>query len=125
MHLIQGKLAGKEIPATLPMTLIPPAMRASHLGGAAAPAPAPPPAAVPEPIRDLLWDDSPPASATSPPLQASILGSPPPVQATPLQSQLTGRVSQQHTGVTSPKPSAMPPRTTDPFGAAPFSPPCK
>ncbi|KAL5511429.1 hypothetical protein ACEPAH_4645 [Sanghuangporus vaninii] len=124
MHLIQGKLAGKEIPATLPVSLVPPAMRAPRLGGAAqvsttASAPAP----VPEPIRDLLWDDSPPASATSPP-PASTFGSPSPTHATPvLQPQLTGRVSQQHIGVASPKPPSIPPRANDPFGAAPFSPP--
>ncbi|KAL5532930.1 hypothetical protein ACEPAF_4704 [Sanghuangporus sanghuang] len=125
MHLIQGKLAGKEIPATLPVSLVPPAMRAPRLGGAAqvstaASAPAP----VPEPVRDLLWDDSPPASATSPPPPASTFGSPSPTHATPvLQPQLTGRVSQQHIGVASPKPPSIPPRATDPFGTAPFSPP--
>ncbi|KAL5490092.1 hypothetical protein ACEPAI_4925 [Sanghuangporus weigelae] len=122
MHLIQGKLAGKEIPAILPVSLVPPAMRSSRLGGAASAA-APAPASVPEPVRDLLWDDSPPASATSPPPPASTFGSPSPTHATPvLQPQLTGRVSQQHTGVASPKPPPMPPRATDPFVAAPFSP---
>lgn len=58
MHLIQGKLSGKEIPTALPPTLVPPSMR---LNG-----PTPPFAAVPpqpsEAMRDLLWDDSPPTS---------------------------------------------------------------
>ena len=64
MHLIQGKLAGKDVPSALPPTLIPPAVR-GQLGNAVTPAqPAQP--AVPEAIRDLLWDDTPPSSATAP-----------------------------------------------------------
>lgn len=58
MHLIQGKLTGKEVPSTLPSTLIPPSMRSQ-----AAP-PQPPQPHVPEAIRDLLWDDIPSASTT-------------------------------------------------------------
>jgi epidermal growth factor receptor substrate 15 len=39
MHLINGKLAGREIPAELPLSLIPPSFRTN---GAQAPAPAAP-----------------------------------------------------------------------------------
>ena len=61
MHLIQGKLAGKEIPASLPQTLIPPSMRVNG----ASPFGAPPPQ---EPVN-LLWDDTPPPSASPVPAQ--------------------------------------------------------
>ena len=56
-HLIQGKLTGKEIPTTLPASLIPPSMRV-----AAVPTTSPfqqPPS---DSLNDLLWDDSPVAS---------------------------------------------------------------
>ncbi|KAF5386588.1 hypothetical protein D9615_001706 [Tricholomella constricta] len=64
MYLIQKKLAGVEIPNALPSSLMPPSMR-----GAATTSPfASPPQHKPpqEPARDLLWDDTPPASATAP-----------------------------------------------------------
>ncbi|KAG2366795.1 hypothetical protein BDR07DRAFT_1449158 [Suillus spraguei] len=61
MHLIQGNLSGKDVPSTLPPTLVPPSMR----GG-----PAPP---KPEPVQDLIWDDSPPPSATTSHPPTSIL----------------------------------------------------
>jgi hypothetical protein len=59
MHLIQSNLSGKDIPISLPPTLVPPSMRTAPFGAAAAP---PKPQ---EPVRDLLWDDSPPPSATT------------------------------------------------------------
>lgn len=58
MHLIQGKLSGKEIPTVLPPTLVPPSMR---LNGPTSPFAAVPPQPS-EAMRDLLWDDSPPTS---------------------------------------------------------------
>ncbi|EJD02096.1 uncharacterized protein FOMMEDRAFT_124323 [Fomitiporia mediterranea MF3/22] len=123
MHLIQGKLAGKDIPAALPLSLVPPSMRAPRLSGAA-PAPAP---AVPEPVRDLLWDDSPPASATAQQHTIPPVNSPPITQATPvLHPQTTGRISQQPTGAIAHSPPvapAIPARPTDPFGASPFTSP--
>jgi epidermal growth factor receptor substrate 15 len=90
MHLIQGKLAGKEIPASLPQSLIPPSMRANG----AAPFSAPPPQ---EPVN-LLWDDTPPPSASPVPAQtqSSIF---PPAPISP------------------PKPSLA---VQDPFGSATF-----
>ena len=78
MHLIQNKLAGKDIPASLPLSLIPPAMR-NNVPAAQA---APPKPQIPEAMRDLLWDDTPPASTTT--AQAS-----PPT----LQPQATGAFS--------------------------------
>ena len=64
MHLIQKKLAGQDIPATLPPSLVPPSARASALG----PSPFPPVNAQthhePEPATDLFsFDDTPPSSA--------------------------------------------------------------
>lgn len=83
-HLIQSKLAGKALPATLPPSLVPPSLR-----GNAPPAPQPPA----QEIQDLLWDDSPPPSATAttqptqPPLQPQRTGT---LNATPLQPHATG-----------------------------------
>ncbi|KAL4074701.1 hypothetical protein V8B97DRAFT_1951878 [Scleroderma yunnanense] len=57
MHLIQGKLSGKDIPSTLPPTLVPPSMRTPVPSFSA------PPNQLSEPLRDLLWDDSTPSSA--------------------------------------------------------------
>lgn len=107
MHLIQGKLAGKEVPSTMPESLLPPSMRTSSG------IPSGPPA--PEPIRDLLWDDSPPASPARP--QSNVRPPPaiPVTQPSVFQPQRT----------LSPNPTsefgsrAMP---NDPFNAA-FSPP--
>lgn len=59
MNLIQKKLAGTDIPATLPRSLIPPSMRANDTSPFSPPASHHPP----EPAKDLLWDDTPPSSA--------------------------------------------------------------
>ncbi|KAI0822618.1 hypothetical protein BC628DRAFT_1326746 [Trametes gibbosa] len=99
MHLIQGKLAGKEIPTSLPLSLVPPSMRGS--GSALA---GPPQHPVPEAIKDLLWDDSPPSSATAP--------IHPPTSF--LQPQATGTLSPR------PAPTLSPPPASDPFAGSPF-----
>ena len=121
MHLIQGKLTGKDIPGTLPPSLVPPSMRATIQGAspfiASAPAAVPPAA---EPIRDLLWDDSPPASATASQHPIPKVSSPPVAQATPvLQTHGTGHMSPNMFGVRSP------PAPSDPFGTSAFGPPGK
>ncbi|RPD65853.1 hypothetical protein L227DRAFT_123328 [Lentinus tigrinus ALCF2SS1-6] len=108
MHLIQGKLAGREIPASLPASLIPPSMRGSV--GASQP-PAQP--AVPEAIKDLLWDDSPPASATVPTHAQSILQP----QSTGISTMSGGA---RPTPTMSPPPRAVPPAVSDPFSNSPF-----
>ncbi|KAH8108467.1 hypothetical protein DFH11DRAFT_1095039 [Phellopilus nigrolimitatus] len=118
MHLIQGKLAGKEIPSTLPVSLVPPSMRPGRLPASA---PAPGPAPVSEAVRDLLWDDSPPASATAPQHPGSSLASPPAAQATPiLQPQITGQLSQQQTGAFGARPPPISAPAADTFGSSPF-----
>ena len=101
-HLIQSKLTGKALPATLPQSLIPPSLR----GGIQQPAQ--------ETIRDLLWDDSPPPSAiattqpTQPPLQPQRTGT---LNPTPLQPHTTGSyqspIQPQRTGpqLTQPAPA--------------------
>ncbi|KAI0721498.1 hypothetical protein C8T65DRAFT_565847 [Cerioporus squamosus] len=107
MHLIQGKLAGRDIPSTLPPSLIPPSMRGSiH----ASQPPAQP--AVPEAIKDLLWDDSPPASATAPTYPQSILQP----QSTGVSAMSSGA---RPTPTMSPPPRA-PPAASDPFANSPF-----
>ena len=84
-HLIQSKMAGKALPATLPPSLIPPSLRGNVQI-------APPSRQPAQEIQDLLWDDSPPPSATTTqsaqaPLQPQRTG---PLNATPLQSHATG-----------------------------------
>lgn len=54
MHIINSRLAGNDIPPTLPPSLVPPSMR---------PLQAPTKAAANEPQFDLLLVDTPPASA--------------------------------------------------------------
>ena len=98
-HLIQSKLVGKALPATLPPSLVPPSQR-----GNAQPAP-PPQGPVQETIHDLLWDESPPLSATlatqpsQPPLQPQRTGT---LNAAPLQPHFTGSnqppIQPQRTG---------------------------
>ena len=91
-HLIQGKLSGKEIPSTLPASLMPPSMRAMT-----APTTSPfqqPPS---DSLNDLLWEDS---SVTSQP-QSAILQpqrtghtQSPVISATHTQGQSTSGMSQ-------------------------------
>ena len=100
MHLIMGKLAGKDIPSALPTSLIPPSMRA-----AAVPAASPfhPPPS--ESLKDLIWDDGPSSPVTSQP------------QSTILQPQRTGPLS--------PQSSFAPPQVAvqQSLGRAAFGPP--
>jgi hypothetical protein len=70
MHLIQKKLVGTDIPATLPPSLVPPSMRASNTSPFSPPISHHPP----EPAKDLLWDDTPPTSAApSQPSRSTLL----------------------------------------------------
>lgn len=106
MHLIQKKLAGQDIPASLPPSLIPPSMRTPTPATATAAAQP----SVSDSLRDLIWDDTPPSSATFSP----------PIQQTPLQPQSTGTLSAKQTPVPS-FPQA--PRTVgspDPFTSSSF-----
>ncbi len=100
MHLIQKKLAGQDIPYTLPPSLIPPALRASLLGSSPfSPATVPP---QPDPVVDLVsFDDTPPPTV---------------VQMQPIQ--LAGILKPQATGAivnTVPKGPAQLPWDNDPF----------
>ena len=122
MHLIQGKLAGKEIPTALPQSLIPPSMRGTL--GAAPSQPSQP--AVPEAIKDLLWDDSPPPSATAPAppsiFQPQSTGSilQPQGTGSVMQAQTTGSLSGRPTPTMSPPPRAQYSAVSDPFASSPF-----
>ncbi|KAG6878787.1 hypothetical protein C0993_008086 [Termitomyces sp. T159_Od127] len=64
MYLIHKRLAGVELPATLPPSLVPPSLRDATTSSPFAP---PQQQVHQEPPKDLLWDDTPPASATAPP----------------------------------------------------------
>ncbi|KAI0075486.1 hypothetical protein K474DRAFT_1709004 [Panus rudis PR-1116 ss-1] len=99
LHLIQSKRTGKELPTSLPPSLVPPSMRSAQQ--------APSQPHVPEAIRDLLWDDTPPPSTTTP--QA-----PPPT----LQPQATGTLSPQHTAAPTAQRNVF--GATDPFANSPF-----
>lgn len=118
MHLTQKKLTGKNIPATLPPSLVPPSLRGAH---AAPPAPQ---LSIQESIQDLLWDDPPSSPTTSPPqpLQPQRTG---PLQSPPqvLHPQRTGPLSSQTTDTQLPDPvpqffSASNPSS---FGGSQFS----
>lgn len=91
-HLIQGKLSGKEIPTTLPASLMPPSMRA-----VTAPATSPfqqPPS---DSLNDLLWEDSPvtsqPQSAILQPQRTGHTQSPA-ISAFQTQGQITFGMTQ-------------------------------
>ncbi|KDR81377.1 hypothetical protein GALMADRAFT_239245 [Galerina marginata CBS 339.88] len=108
MHLIQKKLTGKEIPPTLPPSLVPPSLRDGR-GSAPAVSPFSPLHAQPqqpEPAVDLFsFDDTPPPSAI-----------------TPQPTNVMPALKNQSTGT----PSGFPPipnqriREADPFTASPF-----
>lgn len=95
MHLIKGKLAGKNIPPSLPASLVPPSLRA------ATPT-APKHSEIPQ---DLLWGDDEPAAVSAP--------SPPPF--TPqTQPPATNSFFQSSSFQSSAPPSK------DPFGSSSF-----
>jgi epidermal growth factor receptor substrate 15 len=105
MHLIQNQLAGKDVPATLPLSLIPPAFRGLAGQGQSQMHVSPAQAHV-EPLRDLLWDDTPPVSASQPMLQPQSTGA----TARPPPPPVPGR------GIAPPMPVASP--AQDPFGGS-------
>ena len=103
-HLIQSKLSGNALPATLPASLVPPSLR-----GTVQPSP-PPQQPAQDTIHDLLWDDPPPPSGAAPP------AIPPQSTQPPLQPQRTGPLNaapiQPHT--TGPYQSPIQPQRTGP-----------
>ncbi|KAH9925263.1 uncharacterized protein B0H18DRAFT_1009330 [Fomitopsis serialis] len=116
MHLIQGKLNGRDIPAAIPPGLIPPSMRGA-LGAPPAPA-VQPQQTVPDAMRDLLWDDSPPASATvQQPQPFTLQPQSTGAFTTPvLHPQSTG--ARQNPMTPPPQRAATVPSVTDPFASA-------
>jgi epidermal growth factor receptor substrate 15 len=94
MHLIQNKLAGKDVPASLPPTLIPPSMRGVAHSAVHSQI---------EPLRDLFWDDTPPSSSTAAPLQPQSTGT---MHTRPPPPAVPARVAVN--------------ATVDPFNAGPF-----
>lgn len=114
MHLIQGKLAGKDIPTNLPASLIPPSMRSSALAnGISSPfVPPQPPQQPHSELRDLIWDGTPPPSATQTQTQM-------PHQHATMQPQQTGTFTPQMTGGPMSQfqqPMQQQPPPQDPFG---------
>ena len=120
-HLIHSKLSGKALPATLPLSLVPPSLRGSTQPGPLLQQPAQ------ETINDLLWDDSPPTSATATtqptqsPLQPHTTGSyPPPIQPQRTGPQLTQStpVFSQSTGGPTRFTASPPAPAPDPFASS-------
>lgn len=107
MHLIQKKLAGQEIPDTLPPSLVPPSARHTPFGDSPFQYQAP---KQPEaPVQDLFsFDDTPPQSAVSPPLQPAPTGG--------VQPNLTGT----HFHAAPPIPARKAQPEADPFSSATF-----
>ncbi|KAI6043018.1 hypothetical protein EDC04DRAFT_2600428 [Pisolithus marmoratus] len=97
LHLIQGKLAGKDIPNTLPPTLVPPSMRKTI-----SPFTTAAPSRSSEPTRDLLWDEPSPTS--------NVYHQPQPAH----QPQLTG--AQAPARIYAPPAASQAPQ--DPFGTS-------
>ncbi|KAI5983758.1 hypothetical protein EDD15DRAFT_1834720 [Pisolithus albus] len=97
LHLIQGKLAGKDVPNTLPPTLVPPSMRTATSPFATAAA-----SQHSESIRDLLWDE--PAPTSNAHNQPQAVHKP----------QLTGAQTSGH--LQAPPTAAQAPQ--DPFGTS-------
>lgn len=119
MHLIKKKLAGGDIPATLPPTLVPPSMRKAN--GAASPSPfASRPVVSPaaEGLADLLWDDPPPNAAPPVIPQSTGFSSAVAPQTTGFSAPTSGFSSPAPRSVSSPVSRQAP---QDPFGASPFS----
>ncbi|KAI0028359.1 hypothetical protein K488DRAFT_89829 [Vararia minispora EC-137] len=114
MHLIQGKLAGKDIPAALPASLIPPNLR-STIAPAPVSTPSQPLAPVNE-LSDLLWDDEPvPEKPKQAPLQPQSTGA---FSSTPLQPQHTSASLQPQQ--TAGSPFASPPVQPQTTGTGAF-----
>ena len=118
-HLIQSKLAGKALPATLPPSLVPPSLRGSIQSAPLFQQP------VQEPIHDLLWDDSPPSSAiattqpTQPPLQPQRTGT---LSPAPLQPHTTGSYQPPvHPQRTGPQLTQSTPAFSQPGGPSQFT----
>ncbi|KAA1474815.1 hypothetical protein DENSPDRAFT_841458 [Dentipellis sp. KUC8613] len=112
MYLIQGKLVGKEIPSTLPATLIPPSMRTNVPVSSPFQTQRQQQPSHQELPRDLLWDETPAPSTTVSQPQSQIL-----------QPQQTGsRVLEPSPFVTAPsfppQPHAARPPVQDPFASA-------
>ncbi|KAG6879045.1 hypothetical protein C0992_005670 [Termitomyces sp. T32_za158] len=96
MYLIRKKLAGVDLPTTLPLSLIPPSLRDAT---ASSPFALPQQPVHQEPPKDLLWDDTPPTSAIAPPPHVFE-----PLLPAPTRSA-----------------SGPVPTNRDPFGSSPFS----
>jgi epidermal growth factor receptor substrate 15 len=111
MHLIQGKLAGQDLPTTLPPTLVPPSVQKTIgiINGSPFSVSSP---VAPEPTRDLIWDDSPPTSATQPQITGSSLQP----QSTGARSAFTPQTASP------PKPptAVHDPFTSNTFGGSSF-----
>ncbi|KAI0320509.1 hypothetical protein OF83DRAFT_577050 [Amylostereum chailletii] len=126
MHLIQGKISGKEIPSVLPPTLVPPSLRTSPIVSSPfqqqQQPQQPSQTSATDALRDLLWDD-PPDATPAPALQPQQTGpfgagsavqsqQVAPIGSPPLQPQQTGTfrsppVQPQRTGPLPPSSSAF------------------
>ncbi|KAJ3921416.1 hypothetical protein F5877DRAFT_36020 [Lentinula edodes] len=118
MHLIQKKLAGGEIPPSLPPSLIPPSMR--HQASASIPASPFSPVGqhmqqvpAPEPQKDLFsFDETPPSSAAP---SAGLFNIPMQPTGQQQQQQQSSSVFASPSNFASPSALASPSLSQDPF----------
>ncbi|ODN96331.1 hypothetical protein I350_08357 [Cryptococcus amylolentus CBS 6273] len=103
MHLINAKLAGQEVPATLPLSLIPPSLR-ENFGPGKQEVLAQPSSATRD-LFDLFADDPPPPTTAAPAA----------APAAPAAKSLSPAPTGQS------KPPALPARTPSQSSAQPFS----
>nr|XP_019048721.1 hypothetical protein I302_02495 [Kwoniella bestiolae CBS 10118]OCF27651.1 hypothetical protein I302_02495 [Kwoniella bestiolae CBS 10118] len=127
MHLINAKLAGQDVPSSLPNSLVPPSLRDTYGNGAQEVLSSQGPSSATKDLFDVFGDDEPAPTpkATSPqpqqqaqaqPFSASaFLPQPPPPPARRMTAQSTGQktLSPAHTGQ----------QASGGFGMAPFGEP--
>jgi len=130
MHLINSKLAGREIPATIPNSLIPPSLRQEFGAGAQEVLQAPSQNTVTKDLFDLDFDDSPTpaASLPMPSRQASVPPQPPQQQQQPQLQAFSAQnfmpparqMSAQTTGQRQMSPVPTNQQAQSGFGMSPF-----
>ncbi len=120
MYLINAKLAGREVPTTIPNSLIPPSLREEFGAGAQEVLAAPSSA---KDLFDLSFDDTPPAvPAPAPTGRQTSIPVPPQAQAFSAQAFMppSRQVSTNVTGSRQMSPMPTGQQTQGGFGMAPF-----
>ncbi|OCF41630.1 hypothetical protein I317_04540 [Kwoniella heveanensis CBS 569] len=125
MHLINAKLAGQDIPASLPNSLVPPSLRDAYGSGSQEVLNQQGPSSATKDLFDVFGDDEPataptpkattpqpPQPSQAPAFPTTFLSQPPPPPARRMTAQSTGQKTL------SPAPTGQ--QATSGFGMAPF-----